>query len=276
MNTYLKHSLFVVAIALGGILFHSCDSKTRTSEVDVTKENDITWKTIGADTIYYLDNDEKKPSCSLDLSYTYPDTYANEEVLQSPVDKGIALYVSDYVKNYKDEAERYKEGMDKKAPKWEAHEHSEDYYSFSKKIKSELLFNKANIISYQVKSHDDKGGANSFTMYRNIVLDLNTGKPLSEYDIFVAEYKYTLNKILTEKIIAQNNVKTIDDLLELGYWCIEDLDSNNNFFVDDKGITYIYNEGECSAPSVGTIIIPIGFDELKEILRDDSVIASLF
>jgi len=288
MNISLKSLFFITITAISTSLFYSCGDKNNSGGVaaNTSKENDIAWNTAQADTIYYLENDKTKPSCSLELNYVYPQTFSDQEILSKiqreialaffesakytglPAKQAANIYIEDYVANYRNEAGKFFAR--------EKTSHVEDYYSFSKKIESTLIFSKANIISYQAKSYDDKGGANSSRMYKNLVLDLSTGQPITEYDIFLPEYKHALNKILTDKIIAQSNVQTMDSLLDLGYWCVEDLDSNNNFFVNEEGITYIYNEGECAAPSIGAIIVPISFTELREILNEESILSSLF
>lgn len=132
------------------------------------------------------------------------------------------------------------------------------------------------LLSYQVSSMDYKGGANSSTLYKNVVLDLKTGNVVTEQDIFIADYKKELNAMLTSKIVAQNNVKKAEELLEFGYWGIEDITSNNNFYLDDNGLIYIFNQGEYSAPSLGKIQVPFTFKELSAILKPDSPISFLF
>ncbi len=78
-----------------------------------------------------------------------------------------------------------------------------------------------------------------------------------------------------DKIVAQNNVKKADDLLEFGYWGIEDITSNDNFYVDKKGITYIFNPGECAAFTLGEIRVFIPYEEVISVLKANSPISHL-
>lgn len=248
--------------------------------------NNIVFDSVNVSKVYHLDNDSTKPSCSLKIQYIFPVEYKNKDVLNkiqgelnvalmedetyqllSPSD-AVKKYAEDYITNYKQEAET-------QFGNWEESDESEDYFSYYKTIKTNIVFDKADLLSYQVVSMDYKGGASSSTIYRNIVLDLTTGNQLTEKDIFIDDYSKSLNQLLSHEIIKQNGVKSAEDLLELGFWGIEDLTSNNNFSVDEKGLTYIINQGEYSAPSLGEIRIFFPYSEILDLLKENSPISRL-
>lgn len=260
------------------VLFFSCDNKK------VDTPNEVAYDSIVVSKIYHLDNDSTKPSCSVKISYVYPEKYADTIILGklqqefnyamledesyetlSPA-TAVDKYIEDYIANYKEAAKV-------QFPDWETSEDTDDYFSFYKTLNSKVLFDKGGLISYQTSTMDFKGGANSSTFYKNIVIELKTGNVITEKEIFAPEYKTILNKMLTDKIVAQNNVKKAEDLLEFGYWGIEDISANNNFSVDEKGLTYLFNQGEYSAPSLGAIKVPFTFSELYPILKDNSPIS---
>ncbi|MDU1889900.1 MAG: RsiV family protein [Dysgonomonas sp.] len=261
--------------------FFSCKSDKRSDT-----PNEIIYDSISVSRIYHLENDSTKPSCSLRINYIYPVNYVDTTILskvqrelnyalledegyeQLKPAEAVDKYITDYIENYTREAKE-------QFPDWETSGDTEDYYSFYKTLDSKVLFDKGGLISYQVSSMDYKGGANSSTVYRNVVIDLQTGKRLSEDDIFVPDYKKMLNAQLIRKVLDQNKVMKPEDLLEFGYWGIEDLTSNSNFYVDQKGLTYIFNPGEYSAPSLGAIRILLTYTEINAILRDDSPISYL-
>ncbi|MDR1089897.1 MAG: RsiV family protein [Prevotella sp.] len=271
-------------IILSGIMtgaFLSCDTKKTDSP------NEVTYDSLSVSRIYHMDNDSTKPSCTVKVKYIFPVKYSDAEVLSkirrelnyailedesyeslSP-DSAVEKYAADYIKNYIDEAKV-------QFPDWVESDETEDYYSFYKSIESKVLYDKNKLLSYQVSTMDYKGGANSSTLYKNVVLDLKTGNVVTEQDIFIPDYKGVLNAMLTNKIVDQNNVKKAEELLEFGYWGIEDITSNNNFYLDDNGLAYIFNQGEYSAPSLGKIEVPFSFEELSAILKPDSPISFLF
>jgi hypothetical protein len=280
----MKMKAIFTRIILSGIMtgaFLSCDTKKTDSP------NEVTYDSLSVSRIYHMDNDSTKPSCTVKVKYIFPVKYSDAEVLSkirrelnyailedesyeslSP-DSAVEKYAADYIKNYIDEAKV-------QFPDWVESDETEDYYSFYKSIESKVLYDKNKLLSYQVSTMDYKGGANSSTLYKNVVLDLKTGNVVTEQDIFIPDYKGVLNAMLTNKIVDQNNVKKAEELLEFGYWGIEDITSNNNFYLDDNGLAYIFNQGEYSAPSLGKIEVPFSFEELSAILKPDSPISFLF
>lgn len=268
-------SLFVLSFAV----FISCKTEKK-----INTPNAISYDSISVSRIYHLDNDSTKPSCSLKITYIFPVKFADEKILATvqkelnfalmedekyepmkPQD-AINKYVEDYVEKYKTDAKE-------QFPDWQESGDTEDYFSYYKTLDTKVIFDMDDILSYQISSMDYKGGANSSTAYRNIVIDLKTGNILSEQDIFLPEYRKLLNAILIRKIVAQNKVQKPEDLLEFGYWGIEDLTSNENFLVDNNGLTYIFNPGEYSAPSLGEIRVSLPYNEIRDLLRDNSPIS---
>ncbi|NDV94361.1 DUF3298 domain-containing protein [Dysgonomonas sp. 521] len=273
---YTQVSIFVLFL----VAFSACENKKADAP------NNIVYDSITVSKIYHLENDSTKPSCSVKIRYIFPSQYSDTTILTriqrefnyalleeesyedlSPAN-AVDKFITDYIANYKEAAKV-------QFPDWATSEETDDYFSFYKTLNSEVLFDQDGIISYQTSSMDFKGGANSSTFYKNVIIDLKTGNTVAEKDIFIPEYKKLLNTMLTDKIVAQNNVKKAEDLLEFGYWGIEDIASNNNFAIDSKGITYLFNQGEYSAPSLGAIKVAFTFSELSPILKEDSPISSL-
>ncbi|WP_029904837.1 DUF3298 and DUF4163 domain-containing protein [Prevotella sp. 10(H)] len=270
---------FAGLLILTFVLFISCKPDKKTNE-----PNAITYDSISVAKIYHLDNDSTKPSCSLKINYIFPVKFEDEKVLadmqkelnfalmedekyesMTPQD-AVNKYIEDYIDKYRRDAKE-------QFPDWRESGDTEDYFSYYKTLNTKVIFDMDNLLSYQISSMDYKGGANSSTAYRNVVIDLKTGKMLSEQDIFMHDYKKILNTLLIRKIVAQNKVQKPEDLLEFGYWGIEDLTSNENFYVDSNGVTYIFNPGEYSAPSVGEIKVYLPYEEIRNILKEDSPVS---
>lgn len=279
----MKKKLVGVALStlIIAFIYSSCKHSIGTPE-----PNDIKFDSVSVSKVYHLDNDSTKPSCSLKIQYIYPVDFVNKDVLKHIQEElNVALmedesygmlkpedavnkYANDYISNYKQEAET-------QFGNWEESDEADDYFSFYKTIATRITFNRGNILSYQITSMDYKGGASSSTTFRNVVLNLKTGEQLSEKDIFVDDYRKYLNSLLSKKVVDQNDVKKAEDLVELGFWGIEDLSSNGNFMVDEKGLTYIINQGEYSAPSIGEIRIFLPYNEINDILLENSPISVL-
>lgn len=279
-NLFAGTSLFVI-ICL--ILSTSCQNSGKS----VGASNNLAFDTVSIVDVYHLDNDSTKPSCSLKINYITPSVYSDTAVLAkiqselnnvafesndyehiSPAD-AAKKYTADYIESYKSDVKRM-------FADWQESGETEDYFSYYKTIDSEVLYDLSGILSYQVKSMDYKGGANSYTEYRNVVFDLKTGERLHEKDIFVAEYKKILDPLLLQKLYDQNKVNTVEELYEIGYSRIEDFTSNDNFWINEKGITYIFSQGDYSTPSIGEIKVFFAYGEIKHILKDESPISIFF
>lgn len=280
MKIIFKYISFILIMSIATLF--SC-KKTKPVNVD----NEITFDTIKVTDIYHLEGDSTKPSCSLKINYIAPVKFSDEDILHKmqrelnvavfedellgllePKD-AVNKFTANYIENYKEEAKT-------RFPNWAESHETEDYFSFYKTIETVILYNNYDLLSYQISSMDYKGGANSYTAYKNVVVNLKTGALLTEEDIFKAGYEKALNQLIIDKIVAQNKAKKPEDLLELGFWGIEDLTSNSNFSVDDKQLTYIFSQGEYSAPSLGEIRVHIPYKEIFPILKDESPVSVFF
>lgn len=263
-------------------IFLSCGKTKQTTD------NDIQFDTLRSATVYHLDSDTTKPSCSLNVEYVIPVKYKNDSVL-SEIQKNlnICLFGDDsnetlstedaltqFVKKCEDiYVEDAKLFFSEK--EWDASLAGTEFYSMSKDLTTHVLFNGNNILSYQIIQTDFKGSQNSSSLYRNIVFDLKDGHMINEQEIFTPDYRSVLSKMIISKILDQNQVQSIDQLFPRGFW-VDDLTTNNNFYVDDKGITYIFNENEYSERANGCIEVFIPYVELDNILSSTSPIASLY
>ena len=92
-------------------------------------------------------------------------------------------------------------------------------------------------------------------------------------DIFAEEdmayISYQLKKQL--KIVA--GVHTEDELVELGFYNIDNVVANNNFMITSEGITWNYLPGELSV--VEPIDITLDYDILRDYILENSIVSKL-
>ena len=115
------------------------------------------------------------------------------------------------------------------------------WFSYYEMSSDDIAFNQDDIISYTVSFENYTGGAHGAHSYNNHVVNLKTGKPITEEEIFVD------NEIFP----------------------------NGNFLVDETGITYSFNEYEIAAYVVGVTNVHLPYKEIRYLLRDDSPISQL-
>lgn len=254
------------------------------SEVKPTEDNNIEFDTIHSVRNYHIDDDSTQSSCNLKLTFIYPSSYENPQILDSLQRIFIACYFNEsYVgltpqeatKNYEDSyVESYKEDVRIFAQD-RVHEHDtpEVYSSYYEMDENRVFFNKGGILSFQVSQTNNKGGASSFDILRNYVIDVRMPRLLTENDIFNEGYERVLGVIFQDYLLNANKTKKLSELEDLGYFGLEEMIPNGNFLLDDKGITYIFNKGEYSAYKAGAITIFIPYKDIRSLLKENSPIS---
>ena len=126
-------------------------------------------------------------------------------------------------------------------------EDSDRFYSYHECISDSVILNRNGLISFQVRHSNNKGGAATYDLYRNYVYDLERDVAVTETDLFNPGYDTALRQLIIVSLLEQNEVKTIEELEDLGFFGIQEILPNKNFLLSDKGIIYTFNKGEYSA-----------------------------
>lgn len=236
-------------------------------------------------TVHLLDS-LQNPNCNLKIKFTYPTQIPDEKLLKSvqqqfivkcfgeaygslSPQEAIVKYTNDYLSEYKaleDDFKKELEAAEGPINSWFS------YYEYSE---NEIVYNRNNLLSYVVRVENYTGGAHGSHTLTNQTIDLKTGKPLAEEDIFIEDYQDELAKILVEEIASQNSKTDAKELENIGFFSIDEIYSNKNFYVDEKGLVYTFNEYEIAAYAVGAITVQLPFERISHLLRKESPIASL-
>jgi len=274
--------LSVIILVLFAFLISSCAKK------QIIAENDVKFDTINVAKYHHLNNDSTLPSCNLSVILLYPIEYKDKDVLEKmqklfvtgmfdegylnmPITDVVDEYSKSYIKSYTKDAERY---LNEKL--FNELESRDKYFSYYEDLSNSILFNKADIMSLQFVQSSKKGNNSTFRQFSNYVLNLVTGEIVAEADIFNEGYEQVLNRLFKDKLLMANNVKNISDLEDLGYFGIEEIMPNNNFLVDENGITYIFNKGEYSVLQSDEIRIFISYEEIPNVLKEKSPISVFY
>jgi len=279
-----SQALYASAVFFIASLF----STSCTKKQEITTNN-ISFDTISVARVYHLNNDSTQPSCNLKINFVYPLSYNNDKEALHHVQKtfislffddyytdmtpaeAVEKYTVNYIDNYKEDARIFFKEKD--------NDRSEDasmdnYFSYYETLSNKITLNKANLVAFQIIQTNYKGGTNSYKQLKNHVLNLETGRLLTEEDIFDTGYEKVLNAIFKDRLKSENKVNNLHDLEDLGYFGIEEIMPNNNFLVDEKGITYVFNKNEYSVIQLPEINIFIPFNELSLVLKTESPISA--
>ena len=252
--------------------------------------NDIRFETMVVNEQIPLlaENDTTLPHAELTLSFTYPEKFRDEASLRRLQqiftgtffgdlqydsllpEEAIILYTEAYRERYRALSNNFYEEkamMDGEMPVW---------YWHTLDIRNELLHVSDSLMSYSVSYSDYEGGAHGSHRVTYTNIDLNRLTTLSEEDLFLPGYY----RPLTEKIVAQlmkdNEVTEPDSLLMKGFFTVEDIVPNNNFWLSDSAIHYAFNQYEIAPYAMGVIDVTIPYGELAELLSPGGVITRYF
>lgn len=280
----MKKSLFFICIGSLMASFSCKEKKTEKQQV----ENNINFDTIYVADKYYFNNDSTLASCDIKISFVYPTSYTNDSVLKKVQQDIVATYFSDdklmtlspkevvptYVeyrkRDFDEQVKSFKEHLDE-------FDASDSFFFESEEFQGNILFNKSDILSFQVKRFNSQMDNVVHTQLKNCVIDLQTGNPIYEEDIFVPEYEPELHKLFVNYLLKTNNAKSLEELDNdgVGYTNLDGIMPNRNFFVDNEGVTYVFNSGEYSSPLMDAIIIKLPYKDIKHLIKPESPIAKL-
>ena len=140
------------------------------------------------------------------------------------------------------------------------------------RIASEL-FNSNNIFCVELFEYSYLGGAhpNSFRSFVNF--NLSNGDELKLEDILIEGYSEKLNAIGEEIFRQTNEIEPNKDLTEAGYWFDNNKFSiNNNFTVDEYGLTFYYNNYEITAYAFGPTELFIPYNRINDLIKPDGLL----
>lgn len=281
MKTQL-HGIIITAILFLGVMLTGCPSGTQKN-----KENDIRFTTQKVDETYHLMNNPDYPNCNLQLSFTFPNKYSNPDILGKiqkcfvssyfgdvyenfTPEEAVKKYTEDYLEMYKELEEEYADEL-KNADKTAVG----SWYSYYESSSNEIVYNMDGLLSFVVSFENYTGGAHGEHAVTNRVINLETGEFLKEEDLFIDNFENNLAQILIDNIAEQNELGDSRELENVGYFSVDEIYPNGNFYIDEEGITYTFNEYEIAAYVVGITHVKVPYAKIKHLLRKESPVYNL-
>ncbi|HKM44101.1 MAG TPA: RsiV family protein [Dysgonamonadaceae bacterium] len=294
-----KNRIKIVIITWVSIIAISCNNDNKST---FTKENLVQFDTLIVNKKHHLRNDSANPSCELNVQLVFPiesgksdlkklqQLFIHETLGQifenlTPYE-AVDQYVENFIKNYEADARIFDEEMIELEnhptliPQTKDEEHENElqsniFYTYYESLSNKIHFNQSNLLSFQVNQSNNKGEAATYSSFNNFVINLKTGSLVTENDIFVPGYDVALQQLFANSLMQQNEVKSISDLEDLGYFGIQEIMPNRNFLINNEGITYTFNKGEYSAYPLSAPEVFIPFNELKMLLKPNTVVSKI-
>ena len=272
-----KNILVIIAsLALVALFASSCFNKEKGIKFDNLA--------IKEQVYLFADNDTTKPFANVEIDFTYPKNYKSKEDLLklqkifigtffddmsydslSPKE-ALNAYFDKYTNDYRDLGNQYYEDISNlegdNPPSWY-------WYQLFKSNK--ILFEDENILSYSVEHYYYEGGAHGSLSAIYYTIDLNNLTTITEENIFKPNFHHLLTERIVENLMKKYDVTTPEDLLNEGFFDINDIAPNNNFWLNNQGVHYIFNQYEIAPYSMGPIEVTIPYQEIQSIIIPESI-----
>ena len=81
---------------------------------------------------------------------------------------------------------------------------------------------------------------------------------------------------LKSQLMRDNNVTSIDQLNEVGFFNIDNLELTSNFYIDKQGVTWSFLPNELSVEALGEPKITLKYEVIEPFLNEDSPLKRLY
>ncbi|UCH64790.1 MAG: DUF3298 domain-containing protein [Ignavibacterium sp.] len=185
-------------------------------------------------------------------------TRINNELLKPISNEESNESFEDMMTGFLDEYKNFKEEFPKSAQHWKL-----------ERIATELFKSKS-LFCIELFEYAYLGGAHP-NSYRNFInFNLTNGDDLNLSDILVKDYSEKLHVIGEEIFREINEIELTKDLTEAGYWFDNNKFSlNNNFTIDEYGLTFYYNNYEITAYAFGPTELFIPYNRISDLIKPD-------
>ncbi len=257
--------------------FLSCTTKP--SDVIVLLDS------VSVDSICPLFHNYEKPACHFSLRMEVPyvednsslsqslqrfltsiprqGTFAEESdgSVQGMVDSYLRTYLMQYLQEGKEAIDSYGEDMQAAAT----------WMSYEELAEGKVTYHDGQFLSYQFKVYSYMGGAHGNTSIVNRVFDMHEQQPLTLANIFTDENLLEVGNLLRMALAKQNQFETIDELVQSGiFFSASDIEPNDNFLLDDNGLTWIYDPYEIAPYAYGPVTVVLSWKEIMDLISPES------
>jgi len=271
------------------VVFSTCHRQSRL--------NDLRFETLKVDTVYTLRPDSSGNRLKVEVEMQYPVHYADAAVLDSlrrltlscisldstgcDLQEAMHRLLESKVALFRSKQKSHTEGDDE-----EDEVSMPGVYEVKQTVKQEILFNEENILCFSVTDKGVtfpvvSGGEVDTTFNWQAVnytcVNLDDGTRITDKDIFIEDYQSQLTPILLEKLAHFYQLQSPLELEENGFYDLNEIRPNNNFYLTREGITYVYNPSDqLSIPSVGISQAFIPYSEISFLLSPNSIVKRLY
>ena len=270
--------VIITSIILVGLFATSCIKKSKKLEFDNITLNEKIY--------LFSDNDTLKPFSNVEIDFNFPKSFKNKEDLARlqeifngtffndelygalSAKEALDIYLEKYTQEYRELGNQYYEDMGNlegdNQPSW---------YWYQLHKSNEILFEDENILSYSVSHATYTGGAHGSLQVLYYTVNLDRLTTITEEDIFTPNYQQFLTTKIIDNLMKKYQANTPEELLNEGFFDVNDIAPNNNFWINNEGVHYVYNQYEIAPYSMGPIEVTIPYEDIQSIIIPESIAA---
>lgn len=174
-------------------------------------------------------------------------------VQATDIESAVEDYVDSTLKSYKttyaEISRKGEEGTDSYIPEM----------SWEDNISGEFVGFYKNFASYLVTAYSYEGGANGLSGVIAMVFDTATGEIVPESRFFKEGVSSEVAALLSARL-----EESMPDAESYETLFVKDIAPNGNFYVSDKGVTYLYNPMDIGPHSLGTICVTLPWEDVTK------------
>lgn len=251
----------ILLFILGATLFLAC----KRTKPEVLSYENPKWKVeeLSKKVQIYLNADSTSRGMLLNFVFDYPSAFENDSLLKEIQSAFVFAFAGDgYQSMNPEEAFNafLKKNVDEGTEMGKmASGDGPDFSTYLKNITTSVFDTTNTIITARTVYEDYMGGAHGShrTSYYNI--DLSNGKILTDKDLFKKNTNNSLASLLQEQL---ND--TISKGRSITVLYPESVKPNGNFYFDNDGVVYVFNEYEIAPYSDGLIEIRLPYSKVKQ------------
>lgn len=134
-----------------------------------------------------------------------------------------------------------------------------------------IEYQSPSVLVLSCNEYEFTGGAHGNSTVRYVNLRPSTGEPIRLQDILKPGFEKPLNAIGEARFRALEGLDPKAGLRENNFWFPNDqFQLNDNFFIDPKGVTFVYNPYEVNCYACGPPIVLLPYSDLRDLLRPDA------
>ena len=138
------------------------------------------------------------------------------------------------------------------------------------------VYNSHDFLSYNSSSYSYEGGAHGMNNSAYYVIYLPTMSRITLNDVIASEYIDDVNQMLINTLVKNLDLKNSEALVDVGYFDPEGITATENFYIDNTGVTWVYNPYEIGCYAIGETAITLTYDDLSYFMPESTPLRNLF